>query len=150
MKNSIKAKKQQQKPERAEIAAPQKSLARWAVLTCCLIVAAGGSWAFAEFVLWNKLPPELVGKWVVVGGEQDGATFDFYRSGTMVGNVNVQGRHGIVNATVAVEGDKLLTTTRNPSTGREETRSQTIKTLNRRSLELVDARGLVLNLIRAN
>jgi uncharacterized protein (TIGR03066 family) len=120
------------------------------LLVGCLIVAGGASWAFAEFVLWNTLPAELVGKWVVVGGEQDGATFDFYRNGTMVGNVNVQGRHGIVNATVAVEGNKLLTTTRNPNTGREETRSQTIRTLNQRSLELVDARGHILTLTRDN
>lgn len=154
MKNSIKTKKNHassQYPQQpAQVVAPTTSLARWAVLVCCLIIAAGGSWAFAEFVLWNKIPAELVGKWVVVGGEQDGATFDFYRNGTMVGNVNIQGRHGIVNATVAVEGDKLHTTTRNPNTGRFETRSQTIKTLDRHSLELVDGRGQTLNLSRAD
>ena len=31
---------------------------RWVVLGVALIVAAGGSWAFMEFVWWNRLPPE--------------------------------------------------------------------------------------------
>jgi len=33
-----------------------------------LLLVAGGTWAVFEFVVWNKLPGELVGKWVAAPG----------------------------------------------------------------------------------
>ena len=104
-----------------------------------LIVAAGGTWAFLELVVWNKIPSELVGKWVVIDGPQEGATFDFYRSGQMIGQVNQGGQLGIVNATIRVEGDTIKSTTKNPRTGGELTVLQHIRTLTPK--ELVVGRG---------
>lgn len=113
----------------------------WAVLGLCLLVAAGSSWAVMEMVVWNTLPGDLVGKWVVQGGDQDGATFDFFRNGTMVGRINMRGQEGIVNARVAVEEDQLLLTTQNPMTRSEETRRQTIRSLSATNLVLQDEHG---------
>src|SRR5262249_11775684 len=121
----------------------------WALPVLLLLLAGGGSWATFELVVWNKLPADLVGKWVVEGGPQDGAAFDFARNGTMVGRINIKGREGIISAKVHVEGDKLLTSTRNPHTGNDETRTQTIKTLTSDTLVLEDARGATLHLARA-
>lgn len=114
-----------------------------------LAATGGGAWALLEYVVLAKLPPALVGKWVVQGGEQDGATFDFYRNGRMIGHVNVGGREGVIDARVRVEGDGLLTTTRNPRTGQGETRPQTIQELTEKSLVLVDERKQVMRLTRA-
>ena len=118
-----------------------------------VLLAAGmaaGTWAFLEYVVWNKLPAELVGKWVVVGGEQDGATFDFHRNGTLVGRINVHGKEGIINAGVRVEGKSLHATTTNPNTKMAETRTQTIVTLTDAALVLQDDRGQLLKMERAD
>jgi hypothetical protein len=109
-----------------------------------------GTWALFEFVVWNRIPGKLVGKWVVEGGPQDGATFDFFRDGTMTGRINLQGREGIVQAGVRVKGDVLYSTTTNPNTGQPETRQQTIEELSRETLILKDARGSRLRLVRAD
>jgi uncharacterized protein (TIGR03066 family) len=122
---------------------------RWVGLAVCVLLAAGGTWAVMEFVVWNKLPPELVGKWVVQGGEQDGATFDFYRNGTMVGRINNRGMEGVIDARVAVEGESLFITTQNPRTKGDETKTHTIKTLNGQQLVLQDQQGTVFRMERA-
>jgi hypothetical protein len=122
---------------------------RWPIVALCVIVAGGGTWALCEFVIWNKLPAELVGKWVVEGGPQDGATFDFFRGGTMEAHLNFQGKEGIIKASVAVDGKALLTTTRNPNTGQNETRSSIIRELTARSLVLEDEQGAVYRMVRA-
>jgi len=122
---------------------------RW-VLVAVVLLSGGGAWAFAEFVLWNKLPSELVGKWVVEGGEQDGATFDFTRSGNMVGRINVKGNEHFILAKVDVEEKRLLATTENPNTGARETRTQTIVRLTRTQLILRDERGNDLRMVRAD
>jgi uncharacterized protein (TIGR03066 family) len=121
---------------------------RWAIPVLCLVVAAASTWAAFEFVILTKLPRELLGKWVVVGGDQDGATFDFYRNGTMRGRINVRGREGLIDARVKVEDKVLYSTTTNPS-GIEETRTQTIVTLTEKDLVLQDDRGQLLRLERA-
>jgi uncharacterized protein (TIGR03066 family) len=122
---------------------------RWVAIALILTATAGGSWALLEYVVWAKLSYPLVGKWVVEGGEQDGATFDFYRNGRMLGRVNVGGREGIIEARVRVEDNKLLTTTRNPMTGQDETRPQTIQLLTDESLVLVDEDKMILRMVRA-
>jgi uncharacterized protein (TIGR03066 family) len=107
------------------------------------------TWATMEFVVWNTLPPLLVGKWVVVGGEQDGATFDFYRNGTMTARINADGKEGIINARVAVEGKTLRITTQDPNTQRDDVRKHAIKTLDESNLTLQDERGMVVRMERA-
>lgn len=107
----------------------------WAIPSLCVLLATLGTWAFFEFVVWNRLPPELVGKWVVVEPfDQDGATFDFFRSGSLKAHLNNKGNEMIVEAGVAVEDKVLLTTTRNPNTGRDETRKSVIRELTQDSL----------------
>lgn len=132
-------------------AAPGASwLPRWLLLGFCLLLAAGGTWALMEFVVLGKVPPDLIGKWVVEGGEQDGATFDFYRDGTMVGRLNKRGNFDLVKARVAVEGDTLLITTQHPVTKSELVKKQTITSLNAIELTLRDDRGKILRMTRAD
>ncbi len=121
----------------------------WLVLGLCLLVAFGGAWAATEFFLFSKLPPELVGKWVVQGGPQDGATFDFFRGGNMEAHLNNNGNEVVLKAQVAVEGKTLLTTTRNPHTGQDETNTSTIRELTRDSLVLETKQGEVFRMTRA-
>ncbi len=120
------------------------------VFPALVLLVAGGTWAFFEFVVWNRIPSELVGKWVVTGGPQDGATFDFYRSGTMVGHLDHGGRLAIVNSAIRLEGDKLYSTTRHPQTGAEMTVVQTIRTLTPRSLVVADEKGNLLTMERTD
>ena len=115
-----------------------------------LFLVAGGTWAFFEFVVWNAVPAELVGKWVVTDGPQEGATFDFYRSGKMVGRVNQGGQLAHVYAAIRVEGDKIYSTTLHPKTGQETTIVQTIRTLTAKELVVEDAKGKRLNMERAD
>jgi uncharacterized protein (TIGR03066 family) len=112
-------------------------------------VAFGGTWAFLERVVWARVPSELVGKWVVTEGPQEGATFDFYRSGSMVGRVNAGGNEAVVNARIRVEDNKIYSTTTNPHTGRDETMILTIRTLTARELVVEDQQGKVLRMERA-
>lgn len=68
----------------------------------------------------------------------------------MLGRINVGGKEGIIHATTRIEGDKLQMTTRNPYTDKDETRTQTIRSLTAKELVLVDDRGEVLRLNRAD
>jgi uncharacterized protein (TIGR03066 family) len=122
---------------------------RWLVLVLCVLLVGGGTWAIAEGFIFSKLPAELVGKWVVQGGPQDGATFDFTRGGSMVARLNNNGTEVLLEARAAVEGKTLLTTTRNPNTRRDETNQSTIRELTRHSLILETERGEVFRMFRA-
>jgi uncharacterized protein (TIGR03066 family) len=97
----------------------------------------------------NNLPAKLVGKWVVKGGELDGATFEFRSDGSMIGRVNLGGKEGMIEARVRVAGDRLFTVTRHPNTGKDDTSTLIIKELNARELSLQDERGRLFTLIRA-
>lgn len=122
---------------------------RWLLVGALGLLAAATTWALFEYVIWNTVPGALVGKWVVIEGDQEGATFDFYRGGTMVGRVNVNGREGIIRARVRVEGTTILSTTQNPHTGQNETRRQKITRLTARELVIEDERGQLLKMERA-
>jgi len=140
--------KTNQAPRPTPHSAPGSVLVRWVVPILCLLLAAGGTWGVMEFVVWNKLPGDLVGKWEVQGGDQDGATFDFFRNGTMVARINVRGKLEFVKADVAVEGDGLFVTTRSPIDNREMTKRHTIKVLSANRLVLEDERKNVLTMER--
>lgn len=153
MKNAITSKKPlgKRQPPPQSIANPDAS-SRWKHrigLGLCLFLAAGGTWAVLEFVVWNKLPPELIGKWVVMDGPDEGGTVDFHRNGTMVAKVNNRGMEGIIEAEVRVEDNKIHVTTRNRETGERGTRIQTIKISNGNRLILQDERGVSIKLERA-
>jgi hypothetical protein len=153
-KNSIKAKKQHGQTQGASrpAATPDQrsSLKRWAVLALCILIAAGGTWALFEYVVWNTVPRELVGKWVVTEGPDEGGTIDFFRGGTMVARVNLQGKLGIIEAKIRVEDGKIIATLKNQLTGELGTRVQTIKVLDAKRLVLQDERGNLIKLERAD
>lgn len=122
---------------------------RHVLLVGVLAATAVGTWAILEYVIWARLPANLIGKWVVQGGEQDGATVDFFRDGTMLGRFNDRGKERLVKARVRVDGTKLRTTTTNPYTETDETRTQTIQSLTEHSLILKDEAGKELRMSRA-
>ncbi len=129
---------------------PARSSAKlWGLAALCLLVA-GGTWAVLEFVVWNTVPSALVGKWVVTEGPDEGGTIDFYRGGTMVARVNLQGRLGIIEAKIRVEDDKIIATLKNHQTGELGTRVQTIKVLDGRRLVLEDEHGNLIKLEKAD
>ncbi len=122
----------------------------WIFLGLGLVLAAGGTWAFFEYVVWNTVPRELVGKWVVTEGPDEGGTIDFFRGGTMVARVNLQGKLGIIEAKIRVEDGKIIATLKNQLTGELGTRVQTIKVLDAKRLVLQDERGNLIKLERAD
>jgi uncharacterized protein (TIGR03066 family) len=129
---------------------PGRKVARrkWLLLVLVGALVGIGTWALFEFVLWSRVPPELVGKWVVMEGPDEGGTVDFYRGGSMVAKVNHGGMQGIIEATVRVEGNKIYVTTRHRETGERGTRVQTIKSLDQNHLVLEDERGMSVRLER--
>ena len=122
---------------------------RWAILGFCLLLAFGGTWAFSVFVLWNRVPSELVGKWVVMEGPDEGGTVDFNPSGAMVAIVNKGGFEAKIEARIRVDGKKIHVTTWHRETGEEGTRIQTIKVQEADRLVLEDERGTSIKLKRA-
>jgi uncharacterized protein (TIGR03066 family) len=122
---------------------------KWLLLGLAALLAFAGTWWVCERFVWARVPSELVGKWVVTEGPQEGATFDFYRGGTMVGTVNAGGKEATIDARVRVEGKMIYSTTTNPHTGRDETRVLTIRTLTARQLVVEDQQGQVLKMERA-
>jgi len=132
----------------ARTGAPKK---RWALLGLCLLLAGGVTWAVMEFVVWNRLPSELVGVWEVVQGppEFKEAEFQFYRSGKMVGHFNDNGMDRPIHADVRIEGDKLYFTSRHPRTGEEDVRVQTIRKLTDVEFVVADESGAIMKLARS-
>jgi len=150
MKHSSKNKKPVAPPQKPPTATAGSSPRRGVILVLGLLLTAGASWAFMEFVVWNKLPSALVGKWEVVQGPAiyKEAEFEFYRSGKMVGHVNENGRVGIIYATIRVEEDKMYITTHQEKTNREHVSVQTIRTLTERELIVADEQGKIMKLVR--
>src|SRR5262245_2591279 len=116
-------------PQQHQPANAPTSWRSWAMLGIALVLATGGAWALMEFVVWNRLPSDLVGRWEVIEGppEYREAVFEFQRSGKMIGHVNDHERLGVIHAEVRVEGDKIYSTTRHPRTGQEKVSVQTIR-----------------------
>jgi uncharacterized protein (TIGR03066 family) len=94
------------------------------------------------------IPQLLVGKWDVIGGLQDGATFEFSRDGAVLAHLNAAGQLAVLKGKVAVESKKLLITTRNPKTGLDETKSFVIRELNESTLVVESEQGEVFNMKR--
>jgi uncharacterized protein (TIGR03066 family) len=136
--------KQVSEPQQQVVRPSPAYRGRWLLILLAFGVCAA-TWGFCEFIVWNRLPSELVGKWVVVKGppEYEDAIFDFYRNGTMEARINVKGNVGIIKASVHVEGDKIYATTRQPETGQEKTQVQVIHSLTAAELVVEDEFGKV-------
>jgi len=116
------------------------------IVISLLLLAAGataGTWAFFEFVVWNRLPSELVGRWEVIQGprEYKDAVFEFHRSGKMIGYLNQNEKVGLLKAEIRIEGDKIYSTTHQQETGQEATTVQTIRSLTAREFVVEDPKG---------
>jgi uncharacterized protein (TIGR03066 family) len=135
-----------QQPQRPVQAKSTTSSKRWMVLGLVLIASIAGTWALLEFVIWNRLPSELVGRWEVVHGSPEG-NFEFFRDGRMKGQVNNKGYAQNFDAIVRVEGDKIYSTTKAPN-GLDHVSVLTIHTLTRNELVVVDQEGKVMKLAR--
>jgi hypothetical protein len=151
--NTIKAKKQQGQVHVKPAAVPTGWWLppRWALLVLCMVLAGGGTWALFEFVIWNTMPSELVGRWEVVQGPREyrDATFEFFWFGSMEGRINHDDNLHLVQARVKVVGDKIYSTTRHPRTGAELTQIQHILTLTATELVVEDEKGEQLKMRRA-
>ncbi len=152
----MKAKTKEQRKDRVlkrptPAPAPRRGTSRRGLLitVVAVVLAFAATWAFFELVVWNTVPPELVGKWVVVDGPQEGATFDFYRGGSLRGVVNIDGREAILDASIRVEAKKIYSTTTNPRSGRADTKVQLIRVLTADELVVEDTQGQRLNMRRA-
>jgi hypothetical protein len=157
MKHSLKvAKLKQKKPTKQLESSVEKrparllGLPRWAFLFLCLFFATGITWAVFELV-WSPLPSELVGRWEVSEGPQRGSIFEFFRRGVLEAHLNNPrtGMMEVMEATVALADKKLLVTTRNPHTQKDETRSCLIKELTERTLIVEFENGEVFKMTRA-
>jgi uncharacterized protein (TIGR03066 family) len=115
-----------------------------------MLLAAWATWAFFEFVVWKRLPAELVGTWEVQGGPQDGAIFDFRRNGSMVAKVNDRGMVGTTYATIRVEENKLFSTSKHSMTGEEKTSVMVIRTLTADEFVVEDAQGKLWRMRRTD
>jgi hypothetical protein len=135
------------KPKEVKSASPL--LPRWATIAICVFLAGGVTWAVCEFYVFAKLPSELVGKWVVQGGPQDGATFDFSRGGRLEAHFNGQGYDHPMTATVAVEDKTMFVTTLNPHTNQYETRACVMRELTANSLVVEFEKNEVFRMTRA-
>jgi hypothetical protein len=123
-------------------------LRRWALLALGVVLAAGGTWAVLKFFVWTELPPALVGTWEVTDGPMAGGTFTFSSDGTLAIRAGGPGANLSVNAQVVVEGKIMLTTSQDPKTGQEQTRTSIIRELSPTSFVLELEKGQVLRMAR--
>jgi uncharacterized protein (TIGR03066 family) len=123
-------------------------LPKWLLFVGCIALVAGVTFVVFEFVLPGRVPPELAGKWRVVGGPMDGTVFEFQRNGTMIGRRPMGDREGRIEGTAEVIDQTLRTTTTNPYTGRTETGTQIIVTLTETEFVTEDARGTRVTMTR--
>ena len=138
--------RQESAPGRRPVDIKRRKSRLWIILVTLL--AAGATWAVFEFVVWNRLPTELVGTWEVQGGPQDGAVFEFSRSGNMVAKINDGGNLGMIHSTIQVEGKKMVSTSKQPSTGAVHTSAMLIQKLTARELVIEDDQGKIWEMKR--
>jgi hypothetical protein len=152
LSRSAKRKQQKQRAQAEPRPGPQKpgksALPRWAWVALGLLLAGGGTWAVFEFVIWNKVPPALVGKWEVQGGPLAGGTFEFFRSGTVLMRYRTQETTVTLNGRAAVQGQALLITTQSPETRLAKTQRSIIRELTANSLRVELEKGDVLAMVR--
>ncbi|MGF1578482.1 MAG: hypothetical protein ACFCD0_03880, partial [Gemmataceae bacterium] len=96
----------------------------------------------------SPIPADLVGRWGVVGGPQDGATLEFRRDGTLLANVNVKGFQGASRSRVRVQEKQLVITSRHPKTDETKTQTQIIQKLTRHELILKAENSEAYRLVR--
>jgi hypothetical protein len=112
-------------------AQPTRSKGRlWLIMLLCLLGSAVVSFVAFKYVvpgiLGAGIPPELVGTWQVTEGNLQGATLEISWYGTATAVLYKQGKKEITNSSAKVVGKILLLTSRDATTGAEETVAQNI------------------------
>jgi hypothetical protein len=149
----IKRQKDAKRPKRPTPRPGRRGGRKWtwkhgALAALWLLLATGGAWAALELFVWNKLPPELVGKWQVQAGPMAGGAFHFSRYGTLEIHVNSKGKANVLKGRVAVEDKTLQITSHNPRSQQDETRQSIIRELTANTLLLELESGEVLKMTR--
>jgi len=121
----------------------------WATALLCMAVATTATFVLFDHFILSKVPRVMLGKWVVTEGEMEGATIEFFRNGTMLAKMDVNGKEGIINAKVRADENTVWSTTTNPMSGREQTDAQTIISLTDTQFVLEDKKGTVMKMERA-
>jgi hypothetical protein len=126
---------------------PQSSVRRWLILFGCLALAGGGTYFVLTTYVIAKIPDEIVGTWQVKGGEMNGTKMTFHRDGTFTSMVTIEGRDIPIEARVALYDKTLQFTIVNGLTGKQETKTQTIRGLTETEM-IVEESGATSKLIR--
>jgi uncharacterized protein (TIGR03066 family) len=120
----------------------------WLLAGCCLVGAGLATYYLVDYVLWPRIPRELVGKWQVSGGPQNGVILEFQANGAFQATLMEGIKGGVVFARAEVDGHLLHIVSENRETGQQITKTHTIKKLTENELYLEDPTGSVIRHIR--
>jgi uncharacterized protein (TIGR03066 family) len=152
----MKKSKGKKEPSREQLGSPTpaptkeasvSSVRRWLVLLCCLAVGGAGTYFVLNAYIFPKLPDSVVGTWQVTGGELNGTQMTFHRDGTFSSIVTIDGRDIPIEARVALHDKTLRFTIVNGFTGKQETKTQTVRSLTETEM-IVEESGATSKLVR--
>jgi uncharacterized protein (TIGR03066 family) len=126
---------------------PPSSELRWLLLLACLVVSLAATYFVLTTYVWPPIPDSMVGTWEVKGGEMGGTRMTFHRDGTFSSMVTIEGRDIPIEAHVELHDKTLRFTIVNGLTRREETKTQTIRSLTETEM-IVEESGATSTLVR--
>jgi len=85
---------------------------------------------------------KAIGTWTVAKGEDipPGTSVEFTKDGKLIFKVALNGKEIKLEGTYKIEGDKITVSMKTPD-GKDDTETDTIKTLNDNEMVLVDPKG---------
>jgi uncharacterized protein (TIGR03066 family) len=113
------------------------------VVAVAVVVVLGAGAAAAPRKEAKTDPPKIVGAWEVVKSHSDipkGTAVTFDKDGRLKVSIDFNGKKIDVEGTYKVEGDKLVVTVKGPD-GKDETDTDTIKSLDDKKLVIIDKDG---------
>ncbi len=119
----------------------------WLFLLVCLVGSSLASFVIFKYIA-PSVPNELVGTWMIADGPLKGATLEFRWYGTAIATLNVKGKKEETRQAVKVAGSKMLLTSTDDATGKEDTVSQTILKLTKDELVIRDEERRVYTMKR--
>ena len=122
---------------------------QWLLLSACALFAAGSGLAAWDYFRC-KLPPEIVGKWVVEEGPQFGGSFEFFRSGSLVIRLKNNNKEFVHRIHVDLIDKALVTNEPRRADFLHPVSSYVIQELTPNTLILEFEEGEVLRMSRAN
>jgi len=128
-------------------ASPFPSELRWLLLLVGLAVSGAATYFVLTTYIWPPIPDTIAGTWQVKGGEMDGTRMTFQRDGTFSSMVTIDGRDIPIVARVALHDKILQFTIATGPAGREETKTQTIRSLTESEM-IVEEGGATSTLVR--